>query len=316
MAAVSSSFIATKRFLHVTLSTISRYLLKLARSQEYNNLTWSPKAGRVKSEETSIARQLLGKNVSATMPNNGTAAEIWCFLRGRSEGIQRASQAARTRIGRVSGVGSWQMIEKKWQRVSWVSRRQPARIWAREQRSWTEEPKSTASIVKEACLLIRCLAMNILFLLAWDRVGMCLPSRYLAMGIHVTILLHVHPLLGNVLLNKFPRRYILGKQSVARLRNNRGSCVFCVRDDVTTVDSDHVTCFLYIRPTRQWAGWRAVTRYVFTTGPCPSLGYISIKQLQVTNNSGRSTRTSKQGDSHGKFVVEEELEVGLWSRNV
>jgi hypothetical protein len=28
-------------------------------------------------------------------------------------------------------------------------------------------------------------------------------------------------------------------------------------------------------------------------------------------NSGRSTRTSKHGDSHGKFVVEEELEIGI-----
>jgi hypothetical protein len=34
--------------------------------------------------------------------------------------------------------------------------------------------------------------------------------------------LHVHPLLGNRLVNKFPRRQILGKQSVDRLRNNRG----------------------------------------------------------------------------------------------
>jgi hypothetical protein len=40
------------------------------------------------------------------------------------------------------------------------------------------------------------------------------------------ILLHVHPLLGNGLVNKFPRRQILGKQFVARLRNNRRGCVF------------------------------------------------------------------------------------------
>jgi hypothetical protein len=59
---------------------------------------------------------------------------------------------------------------------------------------------------------------------------------------NIYILLHVHPLLGNVLVNKFPRRQVLGKQSVARLRNNRGSCVFHVRSNVTTVDSDHVTC--------------------------------------------------------------------------
>jgi hypothetical protein len=40
------------------------------------------------------------------------------------------------------------------------------------------------------------------------------------------ILLHVHPLLGNELVKEFPRRQILRKQSVARLRNNRGGCVF------------------------------------------------------------------------------------------
>jgi hypothetical protein len=34
---------------------------------------------------------------------------------------------------------------------------------------------------------------------------------------HIYILLHVHPLLGN----EFPRGQILGKQSVARLRNNK-----------------------------------------------------------------------------------------------
>jgi hypothetical protein len=33
-------------------------------------------------------------------------------------------------------------------------------------------------------------------------------------------MLHVHPLLGNESVIKFPRRQILGKQSVAWLRNN------------------------------------------------------------------------------------------------
>jgi hypothetical protein len=41
-----------------------------------------------------------------------------------------------------------------------------------------------------------------------------------------------------------------------------------------------------------------------------------VKQLLVTNKCGRSTRTSKQGDSHGKFVAEEELKVGLSRLNV
>jgi hypothetical protein len=35
------------------------------------------------------------------------------------------------------------------------------------------------------------------------------------------VLLHVYPLLGNGLVKKFPRRQILGKQSVARSRNNK-----------------------------------------------------------------------------------------------
>jgi hypothetical protein len=42
--------------------------------------------------------------------------------------------------------------------------------------------KNTASIFKEACLLIRCPAMDVLCV----RMGMCLLSR-LAMGVHVTI---------------------------------------------------------------------------------------------------------------------------------
>jgi hypothetical protein len=46
--------------------------------------------------------------------------------------------------------------------------------------------ENTASIFKEACLLIRCLAMDVLFLRALARAGMCLPSRRLAMGMHVT----------------------------------------------------------------------------------------------------------------------------------
>jgi hypothetical protein len=38
----------------------------------------------------------------------------------------------------------------------------------------------------------------------------------------------VHPLLGNVLVNEFPLRQILDKESVTTLRNNRGGCVFHV----------------------------------------------------------------------------------------
>jgi hypothetical protein len=64
------------------------------------------------------------------------------------------------------------------------------------------------------------------------------------------ILLHVRPILGNVLVNKFPQRQILCKQSVASLRNNRRGCVFRVRGDVSQ-------------------RWVVVTWYVFTISPFP-----------------------------------------------
>jgi hypothetical protein len=51
---------------------------------------------------------------------------------------------------------------------------------------------------------------------------------FVLFGKYCMVLLHVHPLLGNVLVNKFSRIQILGKQSVARLPNNRWSCIFCV----------------------------------------------------------------------------------------
>jgi hypothetical protein len=48
-------------------------------------------------------------------------------------------------------------------------------------------PRKTQPLFfKKACLLIRCLAMDVLFLRALVRVGMCSPRRCLAMGIHVT----------------------------------------------------------------------------------------------------------------------------------
>jgi hypothetical protein len=67
------------------------------------------------------------------------------------------------------------------------------------------------------------------------------------------ILLHVHPLLGNGLVNKFPRKQILGKQSVARLRNNsdnRRSVFIVVRamPSVTQQNCKHIYnngCFLW-----------------------------------------------------------------------
>jgi hypothetical protein len=44
----------------------------------------------------------------------------------------------------------------------------------------TDHAENTASIIKEACLLIRCSAMDVLLLSALAPAGMCLPSRCLA----------------------------------------------------------------------------------------------------------------------------------------
>jgi hypothetical protein len=47
--------------------------------------------------------------------------------------------------------------------------------------------KTSSSAVKNACLLVSYVAMDVLLLLSARVAGMCLSSRCLAMGIHVTI---------------------------------------------------------------------------------------------------------------------------------
>jgi hypothetical protein len=46
---------------------------------------------------------------------------------------------------------------------------------------------NTASIVKVACLLMRCPVIDVLLLSEFACAGMCLPSRCLAMSMHVTV---------------------------------------------------------------------------------------------------------------------------------
>jgi hypothetical protein len=47
--------------------------------------------------------------------------------------------------------------------------------------------ENTASIVKEVCLLTRCLAVDVLLWCAFASARICLPSPCLAMGMHVTV---------------------------------------------------------------------------------------------------------------------------------
>jgi hypothetical protein len=94
-------------------------------------------------------------------------------------------------------------------------------------------------------------------------------------------MLHVHPLLGNVLVNKLPRRQILGKESDAGLRNNRGGCFLpCPRWRQAAVDGGHVTCV--------------------SCDACPFLGYM------WQNSFGSTTSQFSVSDSYGNFIVEEE----------
>jgi hypothetical protein len=51
----------------------------------------------------------------------------------------------------------------------------------------TSNTKITVSIVDEACLPFRCLAIDVLLFHAFASAGMCLESRFLAMGRHVTL---------------------------------------------------------------------------------------------------------------------------------
>jgi hypothetical protein len=51
----------------------------------------------------------------------------------------------------------------------------------------TDHEENTISIVKETCWLVRCLAVDVLLLRAYNCEGTCLPSRCLAIGLYVTI---------------------------------------------------------------------------------------------------------------------------------
>jgi hypothetical protein len=52
--------------------------------------------------------------------------------------------------------------------------------------------KQSLSMVQKACLLIRCLAIDVLLLRAYGSARMLLPSRCLAMGLYVTIYIYIY----------------------------------------------------------------------------------------------------------------------------
>jgi hypothetical protein len=98
------------------------------------------------------------------------------------------------------------------------------------------------------------------------------------------ISLHVHPFLGNWLVNKFPKRLILGKQYVVRLRNNSGKR----RSAFYVVHS---------MPSAKQQNCKHVynNRY-FLGGPCRICVGVSVGHLQsVTVRSPESRTRSRHG---------------------
>jgi hypothetical protein len=136
---------------------------------------------------------------------------------------------------------------------------------------------------------------------------------------------HINALLGNGLVNTFPRRQILGKQSVARLRinsNNRRTAVSMrrlVNTPLRTWQQYRGNCFLC--GSRQ-ANARNNRTSIDRQRSCKhaSLTKVDFRGVRAEELSWRQSalRVSQfsVGDIHGEFVVEEELEVGLWGLNM
>jgi hypothetical protein len=88
-----------------------------------------------------------------------------------------------------------------------------------------------------------------------------------------SILLHVHPLLDNVLVKKFLRTQMLGKQSVARLLSNRWGCVVhVVRAEQRWNNGvmQHVSKQRLGKHISAWAVTSAIIETVFSVGSVQS----------------------------------------------
>jgi hypothetical protein len=94
--------------------------------------------------------------------------------------LQRSRDETAQRVVQTSGTSGSAY------RIKWVT--SASSDWTLFLSVGTDQTENTTSTVKEVCLLVRYLALNALFLRASVRARMCLPSRWLAMGIHMTIL--------------------------------------------------------------------------------------------------------------------------------
>jgi hypothetical protein len=120
------------------------------------------------------------------------------------------------------------------------------------------------------------------------------------------IMWHVDTLPGSRLVNKFPWRQILGKQSVARLHNNsdnRRNCFLCGPRQTNWRNNRTST-----------ARQRSCKHATLTTEDGVFHGIH--EEESSWRQSALPVSQFSVGDSHEKFVVEEELEVDLWRLNM
>jgi hypothetical protein len=87
--------------------------------------------------------------------------------------------------------------------------------------------KHSLSVVEKACLLIRCLAMDILLLRVYTSAVMCLPSLCIAMGIYVTLYNIQEPIMRKPRIKKCEiyHRFLEWKRSIVlpQKQSSRGS---------------------------------------------------------------------------------------------
>jgi hypothetical protein len=118
--------------------------------------------------------------------------------------------------------------------------------------------------------------------------------------------------------NGFPQsidRQRLYKHHAIRALNDRTNvidrCYAAVSAPMTWLGGGHVICFLWVQTVSQWTGEIANTWHVFSVR--------GLGRGVILKTFGATTQLTefdwKFEVSHGKFVVEDKLEVGLWRRN-
>jgi hypothetical protein len=114
-------------------NVLYRHLSQEKPHKSVNIVTWCLKAGIAEPEWTCIARQRLGKQVPAEMNARNNRRVFFCAVLTATVGMQRCDKHVSSIIERLCFLcGPCRGVIKGTKKIvwlSWVSRRQPARIW-------------------------------------------------------------------------------------------------------------------------------------------------------------------------------------------